>query len=276
MSPQLADYPRYALRLLEGARAKGEQALAQQRAKDLAPYLGGGPLRVLDVANGRLRPQYTILRAGGHTVSGVDLVNRRPRNRTDHAYRFARLLYTHTLGAPLAAAGPDGLACADVTQLPYAECSFDLAISAAAFEHFLDVPAVVAELARVLRPGGIIWAAVHVFTAPSGGHNLSFTDVPLRRVPPGIDPWDHLRHRRLPFSVPLNEWRPHQYVEAFGRKFEVLTHYCWMREGEHLLTPEIETELSAYSRDELTCGTFVIMARRRERRTPATVERGSR
>jgi SAM-dependent methyltransferase len=276
MSPQLADYPRYALQLMKGVRASGEQALAEQRARDLTPHLGRGPLRVLDVANGRLRPQYTILRAGGHTVYGVDLVNRRPRSRTDHAYRLARLLYTRTLGAPLAAAGPDGLACADVTQLPYADGSFDLAISAAAFEHFLDVPAVVAELARVLRPGGIFWAAVHVFTAPSGGHNLSFTEVPLRRVPPGIDPWDHLRRRRLPFSVPLNEWRPHQYVEAFAQHFEVLAHYCWMREGEHLLTPEIETELSAYSRDELTCGTFVIMARRCDRRAPATAERGSR
>jgi hypothetical protein len=35
-----------------------------------------------------------------------------------------------------------------------------------------------------------------------------------------------------------------------------------MREGEHLLTPKIEAELSEYSRDELTCGAYVIIARK--------------
>ena len=35
-----------------------------------------------------------------------------------------------------------------------------------------------------------------------------------------------------------------------------------MREGERLLTPEIEAELAAYSRDELTCGAYVIVARK--------------
>jgi SAM-dependent methyltransferase len=266
MSPQFADYPRYALQLMRGTRASGEQALALQRTRDLSPYIGAGPLRILDVANGRLRPQYTILRAQGHAVYGVDLVNRRPFSKVDQAYRLARLLYTRTLGVSLAAAAPDGLACADVTKMPYADEAFDLAISAAAFEHFLDVPAVVAELARVLRPDGLVWVAIHLFTAPSGGHNLSFTEVPLQRVPSGVDAWDHLRRRRLPFSVPLNEWRSHQYLDAFALHFDVLGSYCWMREGEHLLTPEIESELRDFSRDELTCGTFVIMARKRDRR----------
>jgi hypothetical protein len=35
-----------------------------------------------------------------------------------------------------------------------------------------------------------------------------------------------------------------------------------MREGERLLTPAIQTELSDYSRDELTCGAYVILARK--------------
>jgi hypothetical protein len=86
--------------------------------------------------------------------------------------------------------------------------------------------------------------------------------IPLQSLPGGIEPWDHLRKRRLGFNVPLNEWRKDQYLAAFSRHFEILKEYCAMREGEHLLTSEIERELSEYSRDELTCGAYVIVARK--------------
>jgi hypothetical protein len=102
-----------------------------------------------------------------------------------------------------------------------------------------------------------------LFTSPTGGHNLSFTEYPLRALPKGVDAWDHLRKRRLPFIVPLNEWRRDQYLEAFAEHFEIAKHYCLLREGQELLTPEIEVELSNYSRDELTSGAYVIVARKR-------------
>lgn len=73
---------------------------------------------------------------------------------------------------------------------------------------------------------------------------------------------DHLRRRRLRFHVPLNEWRMHQYVAEFGRHFELQKSYCALREGEHLLTPAIEAELGLYSRDELTCWAYVLVARK--------------
>ena len=86
-------------------------------------------------------------------------------------------------------------------------------------------------------------------------------EIPLQTLLDGIDAWDHLRKRRLRFHVPLNELRIQQYLDEFGRHFEIVKHYCAMKEGEHLLTPEIEAELSKYSRDELTCGAFVIVTR---------------
>jgi hypothetical protein len=134
--------------------------------------------------------------------------------------------------------------------------------SIAAFEHFLDVSAVIAELQRVLKPKGVAYVRIHPFTCPSGGHNVRITQIPLRSLPRSVDPWDHLRRRRVPIDVPLNEWRPEQYREAFAHHFEILRHYCAMREGEHLLSSEIETELAGYSRDELTCGAYVIVAQK--------------
>jgi SAM-dependent methyltransferase len=261
--PQLIDYPRYALQLLGGERSRGERSQYELMKRDVSPYVDmSSPRDILELANGRLRPQYSIMRAAGHRVTGVDFVNRPAWTSTDMAYALARQVYTWRLGLPGGAMPPDRLLVSDVGRLPFAEAQFDLAVSAAAFVHFLDVPAVVAEVHRVLRPGGLVWVSIHVFTGPTGGHNLSFTEFPLRTVPPGVDAWDHLRQRRLPFTVPLNEWRPHQYIEAFARHFDVLLHVCIGREGEHLLTPEIERELAGYTRDELTCGALAVMARK--------------
>jgi ubiquinone/menaquinone biosynthesis C-methylase UbiE len=149
-----------------------------------------------------------------------------------------------------------------VGNLPFPDNTFDLVTSVAAFEHFLEVPTVVAELERVLRPGGVVYARIHLFTCPSGGHNVRITEIPLRKLPRGVDAWDHLRKNRVPFHVPLNKWRQDQYLQVFSKHFEILKEYCAMREGEELLTSEIEGELVKYTRDELTCGAYVILARK--------------
>jgi SAM-dependent methyltransferase len=261
--PYLSDYPRYAWQLINGERTDGELRLAQWRERDLKPYLDlHTPIRILDLANGRLRPQYAILRSQGHQVYGVDIVNRPTLNWKDLAYQAARWIYSRRLAPGQHPGRPRTLVCSNVNWLPFPNQSFDLVTSIAAFEHFLDVPAVVAELHRVLRPGGMIWVSIHLFTSPSGGHNLSFTEIPLRHVPPGVDPWDHLRRRKLPFSVPLNEWRREQYLAAFNRHFSLVNHYPAAHEGEALLKPEIAAELAAYDREELTCHAYVIVARK--------------
>lgn len=259
--PFVTDYTRYVWQMFSGFRTSHEQAIASQRERDLAPYLDlRRPQRILDLANGRLRPQYALLKAAGHAVYGIDWVNRPRTSRTDLAYGVARQLYKRRLHLPVD--GDRTLVCGDVGRLPFPDGFFDLATSVAAFEHFLDVPRVVAELYRVIRPGGLVWVSIHLFTSPSGGHNVSFTEIPLRHIPAGVEPWDHLRKRRLPFTVPLNEWRSSQYLEAFARHFHVLNHHCILREGEEFLTPELARELDAYSHDELTCASYVIVARK--------------
>jgi len=264
MTTHITDYSRYAWQMLSGFRSNAERQIGQMRWSDIAPYVDTrGRLRILDVANGRLRPQYTLMRAAGHDVYGVDLVNRPRQTRTDLAYQVARRIYTWRLGLDVRCADATTLACSDVGRLPFPAGCFDLATSVAAFEHFLDGPSVVAELRRVLRPGGIAWISIHLFSSPSGGHNLSFTEFPLRTLPPGVEPWDHLRRRQLPFTVPLNEWRKEQYLQAFGRHFDILKTYCAMREGQAWLTPEVRAQLPGYTDDELTCAALVIVARRR-------------
>jgi len=262
MINQVKDYVHFGRQLVSGWRLKHERWIAELRYTDLLPHLKvKNSLIVLDLANGHLQPQYKILRAQGHHVYGIDKVNRPKCAWGDYAYVISRWLYTRKL-EPACASTDNTLICGDVSILPFRNESFDLVTSVAAFEHFLDVPTVLKEMFRVIRPGGFAWVLVHLFASLSGGHNVSLSEVPLRTIPRGIDPWDHLRRRRLPFHVPLNEWRRDRYLDEFGRHFEVLKHYCALHEGESVITPQIESELSGYSRDELTCGAYVILARK--------------
>lgn len=261
MKANAKDLLSYARELADGSRARNEMVAAAQRSQDIAPYLLAQPLRVLDLANGSLRPQYLILSAQGHCVYGIDRINGTPSTPTDLAYAVARRIFAHQIRAPRVI-NVNRLIRGNVSELPVGDASFDLITSVAAFEHFLDVPRVLDELYRVLCRGGVIWACIHLFTSPSGGHNAGYSCGPMSQLPAGIPAWDHLRQRRIPFSVPLNEWRRDQYCAAFAKRFSILKQYCCGREGEHFLTPELEHELGAYDRDELTCAAFVIVARK--------------
>ncbi len=262
MIPSLLEYPVYFWQLLIGIRSGYEARFAEFRSEDTRKYLEHAQSpEILDLGNGRLRPQFTILKHGGYRVYGLDLANQ-PRNSTKNfLYVVARYLYNRRSSIQ-SSSGTRTLVCGDVARLPFKNESFDLITSVAAFEHFLDVPAVISEMERVLRPRGLAWVLIHLFSCPSGGHNITFTQFPLRKMPRGVDAWDHLRRRKLPFTVPLNKWRRDQYLRSFAERFDIVKHYCPFREGAEFLTPEILAELSNYSADELTCNSYIIVARK--------------
>src|SRR5882724_3963945 len=140
MTMPATDYLRYAWQMLNGFRTNGEMQISAEREQDIVPYLDiSSSLRVLDLGNGSLRPQYTILQGAGYQVYGIDLVNRPQRSLVNVAYVFARWLYRWKLHLPIS--GPDRtLICGDVSHLPFPDNTFDLVTSVAAFEHFLAVP----------------------------------------------------------------------------------------------------------------------------------------
>jgi arsenite methyltransferase len=85
---------------------------------------------------------------------------------------------------------------ADATALPVTDASFDAALSVQVLEYVADIPAALAEILRVLRPGGgaviwdVDWATVSMRTADPGR---------MRRM---LDAWDeHLTHVSLPRTL---------------------------------------------------------------------------
>lgn len=97
---------------------------------------------------------------------------------------------------PPAHAGSAGFAVADATRLPFAATSFDAVLCAEVLEHLPDHRSALAEIARVLRPGGLLalsvprfwpewlcWRLSRDYPAPAspGGHVRIFRARALRR-----------------------------------------------------------------------------------------------
>jgi ubiquinone/menaquinone biosynthesis C-methylase UbiE len=92
----------------------------------------------------------------------------------------------------------------DVRSLPFSDDEFDVVFSSTAIEHFADLHVVVAELARVLRPGGLAYHGVEPWFSNHGGHGLCTLDFP----------WGHARVTADEFERYLALFRPHEVADA--------------------------------------------------------------
>lgn len=149
----------------------------------------------------------------------------------------------------------------DGIHTPLSNASIDLAVSHEVFEHIADVPAVLGELARVLRPGGRIYIYIHNFTSLSGGHHIAWKH-PNTRPSRVVAPWDHLRARKH-VDIPswLNGLREHEYRSMFEKVFEIDEWRITEEEGRALLTDDIRKELSQFSERELLSKGFLVRGR---------------
>jgi ubiquinone/menaquinone biosynthesis C-methylase UbiE len=114
-------------------------AQREQFLRALAPRTGE---RVLDVGSGPGFVAGAIAEAVGSTgaVSGVDISEAMLAAARSHCARQSWVEFRH----------------ADAKQLPFADDSFDAVISTQVLEYVPDVTAAIAEIHRVLRPGGRI------------------------------------------------------------------------------------------------------------------------
>jgi len=135
---------RYHLRLARYA------ALAEAIADDIRKAPAGQTLKLVDVGvgNGRtlryLEPSGLADRLELH---GIDISER----RLDGMYKPQRW----------------SLTLADVEKgLPYPDASFDIAVCEQVMEHLHDPAKAAAEIARILKPGGLLVAGVPIYVRP--------------------------------------------------------------------------------------------------------------
>jgi SAM-dependent methyltransferase len=67
---------------------------------------------------------------------------------------------------------------ADGTRMPFADASFDVLVSRSAMEHIAPVQRALAEMARVVRPGGLIYHRIDPYFWLRGCHKRGLVDIP--------------------------------------------------------------------------------------------------
>jgi SAM-dependent methyltransferase len=132
-------------------------------------------IQVLDVGSGNGRHAFEALRRGAEvTATDVDAA------ALAEVERFAAAMVD---AGEVPAGGRLRSVVADARHLPFADGEFDVVIAAEVLEHIHDDRAAIAELGRVLRPGGVLavtvprwwpekvcWALSREYHEVPGGH----------------------------------------------------------------------------------------------------------
>lgn len=138
------------------------RALPEDRSQDpLADRLNPWVRQALDLA------QREAGFAGKDVLEVGGAVPREPALSTG-----ARSWRGFYLGAQNQAAPGYEIRSADARAIPWPDASFDLAFSSCAFEHIQELPRALAEIRRVLRPGGVLVTSFAPIWSSAIGHHL--------------------------------------------------------------------------------------------------------
>ena len=217
--------------------------------------------RVLDMGCGGGRHAFALYRKGAHVVA-LDLD---AAELKDVAGMFAALEPEVPEGATAQAVRGSAY------ELPFADASFDRIIAAEVLEHLPEDTRAMAELARVLKPGGSIavtvprwgpekvcWALSDAYHANEGGHIRIYRGDELRErlASVGLEPTGghHAHALHAPYwwlkcavGVDKNE---HPLVRAYHRLlvWDMMRAPALTRVAERLLDPVIGKSLVVYLR----------------------------
>jgi ubiquinone/menaquinone biosynthesis C-methylase UbiE len=218
--------------------------------------------RVLDLGCGGGRHAFEAYRHGARVVAAdLDLKELPPVSDM-----FAAMRAEGEAAPPAAATALS----ADATRLPFGDGSFDAIIVSEILEHIPDDAAAIAEIARVLRPGGIVavtvpawlpericWALSSEYHEVPGGHVRIFTraEVTAKLTAAGLTPTGghyahglHSAYWWLKCAVGVHD-DAHPAVRAYHRLlvWDIMRRPALTRLSEAALNPLIGKSLVLYA-----------------------------
>jgi SAM-dependent methyltransferase len=142
---------------------------------------------------------------------------------------------------------------------------FDVVMSWSVFEHLPNPQQAVQNAIKLLKPGGIFYISLHLYTSNNGHHDIrAFTgdeeNLPL---------WPHLRAATAQAIVPsayLNQWQLAQWRKLFATAApghqEILEPFESYARFQPRMTNTLRNELAAYTDEELYTINAVYMWRK--------------
>ena len=159
-----------------------QMLVAEPLARRMRPFLPPGQPQILEVGCGTGGISL-YLASQGFNVTAVD------REQYDHRALHAAREYSRKQGIALA------IYLADAGALPFGGEGFDCVVCCNVVEHLDDPEAALAEVHRVLRPGGIAFVEFPLFRSPYGGHIDDCIKVPWFHLLPKQRVQAELRRR---------------------------------------------------------------------------------
>jgi SAM-dependent methyltransferase len=221
----------------------------------------GPGTRFVDVGAGAGRHSFEALRRGAD-VTAVDLDEVEMKN-------VGLMFEAMTEAGEVPAGGAGRAEVEDITRLPYADGSFDCVLASEILEHVPPDDAAIAELVRILRPGGtlavtvprwlperICWALSDEYHANEGGHIRIYRADALQRklVDAGLRP----THRHHAHALHAPFWwlkcavgvqnDQHPLVKAYHRLlvWDMMSKPALTRVSERALNPLIGKSVALY------------------------------
>lgn len=131
---------------------------------------------------------------------------------------------------------------------------FDVIMSWSVFEHLPNPQQAIQNVMNLLKPGGVFYISLHLYTANNGHHDIrAFTGdedtLPL---------WGHLRPTTAQLIAPsayLNKWRLAEWRQLFATEApahqEILEAFEAYERFQPRMTDNLRSELAEYTDEEL-------------------------